>query len=38
MEAKLITASKRREQVKRIGIDTIITNRVDLHPILNLND
>ncbi len=33
MEAKLIAASK----IKKIGIDTIITNGVDLHPILNLN-
>jgi len=34
MEAKLIAASK----IKRIGIDTIITNGVDLHPICNLKN
>ncbi len=34
MEAKLVAASK----IKNIGIDTIITNGVDLHPILNLNN
>ena len=32
MEAKLVAASK----IKRIGIDTIITNGVNLHPISNL--
>ncbi len=34
MEAKLVVASK----IKRIGVDTIITNGVDLYPISNLKN
>lgn len=34
MEAKLVAASK----IKRLGIDTVITNGIDLHPISNLKN
>lgn len=34
MEATLIAASK----IKRMGIDTIISNGADLHPISNLKN